>query len=218
MGGAPGALGRASRTPRRGAPRRAGRFGGQIGGELGIARPAHEEAGNDGLVTLVEHGERLALAPGGATQELAIASIAHAHHTGLRDDSQVVTAATLVPRRRSSVERRLEAVSQRIDELRERRHRVQRAVLAPACHRRCRRSPRRTRCRPSDSAKAIRVVRRPGHLVRPGDGRNAARLRCRACALLSALSLPSGVCNVCRDGEGASTERFTRAAGWHPQR
>jgi nucleoside-diphosphate-sugar epimerase len=36
-------------------------------------------------------------------------------------------------------------------------------------------------------------------------------------ALLSALSLPSGVYNVCRDGERVSAERFTRAAGWHPQ-
>ena len=36
-------------------------------------------------------------------------------------------------------------------------------------------------------------------------------------ALLSALSLPSGVYNVCRDGERVSTERFTQAAGWHPQ-
>jgi nucleoside-diphosphate-sugar epimerase len=35
-------------------------------------------------------------------------------------------------------------------------------------------------------------------------------------ALLSALSLPSGVYNVCRDGERVSTERFTRVAGWHP--
>jgi nucleoside-diphosphate-sugar epimerase len=37
-------------------------------------------------------------------------------------------------------------------------------------------------------------------------------------ALLSALSLPSGIYNVCRDGERVSTDRFTRAAGWHPQR
>jgi nucleoside-diphosphate-sugar epimerase len=36
-------------------------------------------------------------------------------------------------------------------------------------------------------------------------------------ALLSALSLPSGTYNVCRDGERVSTERFTQAAGWHPQ-
>jgi nucleoside-diphosphate-sugar epimerase len=36
-------------------------------------------------------------------------------------------------------------------------------------------------------------------------------------ALLSALSLPSGIYNVCRNGERVSTERFTRTAGWHPQ-
>jgi nucleoside-diphosphate-sugar epimerase len=36
-------------------------------------------------------------------------------------------------------------------------------------------------------------------------------------ALLSALSLPSGTYNVCRDGERVSAERFTRAAGWRPQ-
>jgi nucleoside-diphosphate-sugar epimerase len=35
-------------------------------------------------------------------------------------------------------------------------------------------------------------------------------------ALLAALSLPSGIYNVCRDGERVSNERFTRAAGWHP--
>ena len=35
-------------------------------------------------------------------------------------------------------------------------------------------------------------------------------------ALLSALSLPSGIYNVCRDGERVSAERFTQAAGWHP--
>src|SRR5213078_861435 len=36
-------------------------------------------------------------------------------------------------------------------------------------------------------------------------------------ALLSALSLPSGIYNVCRDGERVSAERFTQAAGWRPQ-
>jgi nucleoside-diphosphate-sugar epimerase len=36
-------------------------------------------------------------------------------------------------------------------------------------------------------------------------------------ALLEALSLPSGIYNVCRDGERVSTERFTAAVGWHPQ-
>jgi nucleoside-diphosphate-sugar epimerase len=36
-------------------------------------------------------------------------------------------------------------------------------------------------------------------------------------ALVAALSLPSGIYNVCRDGERVSTERFTRVAGWHPE-
>jgi nucleoside-diphosphate-sugar epimerase len=36
-------------------------------------------------------------------------------------------------------------------------------------------------------------------------------------ALLRALSLPSGVYNVCRDGERVSNELFTECAGWHPQ-
>jgi nucleoside-diphosphate-sugar epimerase len=35
-------------------------------------------------------------------------------------------------------------------------------------------------------------------------------------ALLSALSLPSGIYNVCRDGERVSNARFAQAAGWHP--
>ena len=36
-------------------------------------------------------------------------------------------------------------------------------------------------------------------------------------ALLAALSLPSGVYNVCRDGERVSNDRFTRTAEWHPE-
>jgi len=35
-------------------------------------------------------------------------------------------------------------------------------------------------------------------------------------ALLSALALPSGTYNVCRDGERVSAERFAQAAGWSP--
>jgi hypothetical protein len=35
--------------------------------------------------------------------------------------------------------------------------------------------------------------------------------------LLSALLLPSGIHNICRDGR-LSTKRVTRAAGWYPQR
>jgi nucleoside-diphosphate-sugar epimerase len=37
-------------------------------------------------------------------------------------------------------------------------------------------------------------------------------------ALLSALSLPSGTYNVCRNGERVSAERFAGAAGWCPER
>jgi hypothetical protein len=36
-------------------------------------------------------------------------------------------------------------------------------------------------------------------------------------ALLSALALPSGIYNVCRDEERVSNSRFTHAAGWHPR-
>ena len=36
-------------------------------------------------------------------------------------------------------------------------------------------------------------------------------------ALVSALSLPSGIYNVCRGGGRVSTERFVKAAGWSPQ-
>jgi hypothetical protein len=35
-------------------------------------------------------------------------------------------------------------------------------------------------------------------------------------ALLEALSLPSGIYNVCRQGERVSNERFMRAADWQP--
>jgi nucleoside-diphosphate-sugar epimerase len=36
-------------------------------------------------------------------------------------------------------------------------------------------------------------------------------------ALLAALSLPSGIYNVCRNGERVPTGRFARAAEWQPQ-
>jgi nucleoside-diphosphate-sugar epimerase len=36
-------------------------------------------------------------------------------------------------------------------------------------------------------------------------------------ALLAALSLPSGIYNVCRDGGSVPGERFAHAAGWQPQ-
>ena len=70
------------------------------------------------------------------------------------------------------------------------------------------------------------VVLRFGWLDGPGTGNDHPRADFGASlhvsdagrALLSALSLPSGIYNVCRDGERVSNERFTRAAGWHPAR
>jgi nucleoside-diphosphate-sugar epimerase len=69
------------------------------------------------------------------------------------------------------------------------------------------------------------VVLRFGLLDGPGTGRYPPLSNLGATlhvsdagrALLSALSLPSGTYNVCRDGERVSAERFTRAVGWHPQ-
>ena len=68
------------------------------------------------------------------------------------------------------------------------------------------------------------VVLRFGLLDGPGTGNERPKADFGATlhvsdagrALLSALSLPSGIYNVCRDGERVSAERFTRAAGWHP--
>jgi hypothetical protein len=37
-------------------------------------------------------------------------------------------------------------------------------------------------------------------------------------ALLAALTVPSGVYNVCRDGERVSNQRFIAASGWHAVR
>ncbi len=50
-----------------------------------------------------------------------------------------------------------------------------------------------------------------------GDFGATLHIRDAARALLSALSLPSGIYNVCRDGERVSSARFTRAAGWQPE-
>jgi nucleoside-diphosphate-sugar epimerase len=50
-----------------------------------------------------------------------------------------------------------------------------------------------------------------------GDFGATLHVRDAGRALLSALSLPSGIYNVCRDGERVSSVRFTRAAGWHPE-
>ena len=69
------------------------------------------------------------------------------------------------------------------------------------------------------------VVLRMGCLDGPRTGNDRPRAEFGATlhvsdagrALLSALSLPSGIYNVCRDGERVSNERFTAAAGWHPR-
>lgn len=47
-------------------------------------------------------------------------------------------------------------------------------------------------------------------------GRPSLHVTDAARALLAALTLPSGIYNVCRDNEGVSNNRFTSAAGWHP--
>ena len=68
------------------------------------------------------------------------------------------------------------------------------------------------------------VVLRLGLLDGPGTGEYppmaafgaTLHVSDAAHALLAALSLPSGIYNVCRNGERVSNERFTRAAGWHP--
>ena len=69
------------------------------------------------------------------------------------------------------------------------------------------------------------VVLRFGWLDGPGTGNDEPRADFGASlhvsdagrALLLALSLPSGIYNVCRDGERVSNMRFARAAGWHPE-
>jgi nucleoside-diphosphate-sugar epimerase len=50
-----------------------------------------------------------------------------------------------------------------------------------------------------------------------GDFGATLHVRDAGRALLSALSLPSGIYNVCRDSERVSTERFAEAAGWLPR-
>jgi nucleoside-diphosphate-sugar epimerase len=68
------------------------------------------------------------------------------------------------------------------------------------------------------------VVLRLGLLDGPGTGNDApltqfgATLHVddAATALLAALTLPSGIYNVCRDSERVSNRRFTEATGWHP--
>jgi len=70
------------------------------------------------------------------------------------------------------------------------------------------------------------VVLRLGRLDGPGTGHDKANMRYGATlsvvdagsALLAALDAPSGVYNVCRDGERVSNTRFTRATSWRPSR
>ena len=70
------------------------------------------------------------------------------------------------------------------------------------------------------------VVLRMGLLDGPGTGRDhpnpslGATLNAEDAgrALLAALTVPSGIYNVCRDGERVSNRRFADAAGWHALR
>ena len=69
------------------------------------------------------------------------------------------------------------------------------------------------------------VVLRFGLLDGPGTGHGplydvygtTLHVADAASALLAALSVPSGIYNVCRDGERVSNERFKRSAGWRPR-
>ena len=69
------------------------------------------------------------------------------------------------------------------------------------------------------------VVLRLGLLDGPGTGHDQPNPALGASlhtedagrALLAALALPSGIYNVCRDGERVSNRRFAEAAGWRPR-
>jgi nucleoside-diphosphate-sugar epimerase len=69
------------------------------------------------------------------------------------------------------------------------------------------------------------VVLRLGLLDGPGTGNDRPKPALGATlhvtdagrALLAALTLPSGIYNVCRDGERISNHRFSQASGWNPQ-
>jgi 2-alkyl-3-oxoalkanoate reductase len=69
------------------------------------------------------------------------------------------------------------------------------------------------------------VVLRLGLLDGPGTGHDAPvralgatlHVADAARALLVALELPSGIYNVCRDGERVSNRRLASAADWHPE-
>ncbi|HET6869744.1 MAG TPA: hypothetical protein VFH80_27775, partial [Solirubrobacteraceae bacterium] len=66
------------------------------------------------------------------------------------------------------------------------------------------------------------VVLRLGLLDGPGTGHGplynvygtTLHVADAASALLAALSIPSGIYNVCRDGERISNEHFKYTAGW----
>jgi nucleoside-diphosphate-sugar epimerase len=70
------------------------------------------------------------------------------------------------------------------------------------------------------------VVLRLGLLDGPGTGHDRPNPALGASlhsedagrALLAALAVPSGIYNVCRDGERVSHRRFTEATGWRPLR
>ena len=70
------------------------------------------------------------------------------------------------------------------------------------------------------------VVLRFGLLDGPGTGHDdpvdvygtTLHVADAAAALLAALEAPSGIYNVCRDGERVSADRFKRTTGWHPSR
>ncbi|MGI8801911.1 MAG: NAD-dependent epimerase/dehydratase family protein [Solirubrobacteraceae bacterium] len=70
------------------------------------------------------------------------------------------------------------------------------------------------------------LVLRLGLLDGPGTGNHAPpgmrgatlHVADAARALLAALVVPSGIYNVCRDGERVSNRRFSRVAGWRPER
>lgn len=70
------------------------------------------------------------------------------------------------------------------------------------------------------------VALRLGLLDGPGTGHDQANPGLGATlhtedagrALLTALAAPSGVYNVCRDGERVSNRRFSVTTGWHPLR
>ena len=69
------------------------------------------------------------------------------------------------------------------------------------------------------------VVLRLGLLDGPGTGHDQPNPALGASlhtvdagrALLAALTVPSGIYNVCRDGERVSNRRFAEAAGWRPR-